>query len=94
MHGMRHFYASIALASGVSVKELAEYLGHHDPGYTLRIYTHLVPSSHRRAREAADGIFKPRRTRAARLENPETAGQPQNLQIHRSDPIWPTCARI
>jgi integrase len=33
MHGMRHFYASIALASGVSVKELAEYLGHHDPGY-------------------------------------------------------------
>jgi integrase len=51
MHGMRHFYASIALASGVSVKELAEYLGHHDPGYTLRIYTHLVPSSHRPPRE-------------------------------------------
>jgi integrase len=73
MHGMRHFYASIALASGVSVKELAEYLGHHDPGYTLRIYTHLVPSSHRRAREAADGIFKPRHTGAARLEDPETA---------------------
>jgi integrase len=41
MHGMRHFYASVALASGVSVKELAEYLGHHDPGYTLRIYAHL-----------------------------------------------------
>jgi integrase len=73
MHGMRHFYASIALASGVSVKELAEYLGHHDPGYTLRIYTHLVPSSHRRAREAADEIFKPRHTGAARPENPETA---------------------
>ncbi|MEU8636209.1 tyrosine-type recombinase/integrase [Amycolatopsis sp. NPDC048633] len=73
MHGMRHFYASIALASGVSVKELAEYLGHRDPGYTLRIYTHVVPSSHRRAREAADGIFKPRHTGAARLEDPETA---------------------
>jgi integrase len=73
MHGMRHFYASVALASGVSVKELAEYLGHHDPGYTLRIYTHLVPSSHRRAREAADGIFKPRHAGAARLEDPETA---------------------
>jgi hypothetical protein len=39
------FHASIALSSGVSVKELADYLGHHDPGYTLRIYTHLVPSS-------------------------------------------------
>ncbi|MEV7096774.1 hypothetical protein AB0M80_28370 [Amycolatopsis sp. NPDC051045] len=73
MHGMRHFYASVALASGVSVKEPAEDLGHHDPGYTLRIYTHLVPSSHRRARVAADGIFKPRHTVATRLEDPETA---------------------
>ncbi|VVJ18368.1 Uncharacterised protein [Amycolatopsis camponoti] len=69
---MRHFYASIALASGVSVQEVAEYLGHHDPGYTLRICTHLVPSSHRRAREAAGGIFKPRHTGAARLEDPVT----------------------
>ncbi|MGW3961833.1 tyrosine-type recombinase/integrase [Amycolatopsis sp. NPDC005003] len=65
MHGMRHFYASTALAAGVSIKELAEYLGHHDPGYTLRIYTHLVPSSHRRARAATDKIFKPRRSRTA-----------------------------
>ncbi|MEU0794529.1 hypothetical protein ABZ342_31100 [Amycolatopsis sp. NPDC005961] len=70
---MRHFYASIALASGVSVKELAEYLGHHDPGYTLQICTHLVSSSQRRARKAADGIFKPRHIGAARLEDPETA---------------------
>jgi hypothetical protein len=26
---------------GVSAKELAEYLGHHDPAFTLRIYAHL-----------------------------------------------------
>ncbi|WP_370948180.1 tyrosine-type recombinase/integrase [Amycolatopsis sp. cg5] len=63
MHGMRHFYASSNLAAMVSIRELAESLGHHDPGYTLRIYTHLVPSSHRRARAAADKVFKPRRTR-------------------------------
>jgi hypothetical protein len=24
-------------------KELAAYLGHNDPGFTLRTYTHLVP---------------------------------------------------
>ncbi|WP_208630629.1 tyrosine-type recombinase/integrase [Amycolatopsis kentuckyensis] len=61
VHAMRHFFASTMLANGVSIKEVAEYLGHHDPGYTLRIYTHLVPSSHKRARAATNRVFKPRR---------------------------------
>lgn len=57
MHALRHFYASTLLAQGVSIKELAVYLGHSDPGFTLRVYTHLVPSSHERARLAIDGVF-------------------------------------
>ena len=57
MHALRHFYASALLAQGVSIKELAEYLGHSDPGFTLRTYTHLVPSSYERARLAIDGVF-------------------------------------
>jgi integrase len=57
MHALRHFYASTLLAQGVSVKELAEYLGHSDPGFTLRTYTHLVPSSYERARLAIDSVF-------------------------------------
>jgi len=57
MHALRHFYASTLLAHGVSIKELAEYLGHSDPGFTLRTYTHLVPSSYERARVAIDGVF-------------------------------------
>ncbi len=68
MHAMRHLYASILLARGVSVKELAEFLGHEDPGFTLRTYTHLMPSSHQRARLAVDGVFKPRKT-----PSPQTA---------------------
>jgi integrase len=61
MHAMRHYYASVTLADGVNVKELAEYLGHHDPGFTLRLYTHLLPSSHERARTAIDDrLFRPR----------------------------------
>ncbi len=62
MHAMRHFYASTLLTQGVSIKELAEYLGHQDPGFTLRTYTHLMPSSHQRARKAVDRVFKPRKT--------------------------------
>ncbi|APE38667.1 hypothetical protein BOX37_23760 [Nocardia mangyaensis] len=55
MHtGLRHLYASKLLARGVSVKELADYLGHEDPGFTLRVYTHLLSSSHERARQAVD----------------------------------------
>ncbi|GAA1571230.1 hypothetical protein GCM10009789_26010 [Kribbella sancticallisti] len=37
MHALRHYYASVALADGVNIKELAEYLGHSDPGFTLRL---------------------------------------------------------
>jgi integrase len=40
-----------------SVKAVAEYLGHADPGFTLRVYTHLFPSSAARARKAVDGLF-------------------------------------
>lgn len=62
MHAMRHFCASNWLADGVSIREVSEYLGHSDPGYTLKVYTHLVPSSHQRARAASDKVFKPART--------------------------------
>jgi integrase len=54
MHALRHYYASITLADGVNIKELAEYLGHSNPGFTLRLYTHMLPSSHERARKAVD----------------------------------------
>lgn len=54
MHALRHHYASVTLQDGVNIKELAEYLGHHDPSFTLRLYTHLLPSSHDRARHAVD----------------------------------------
>ena len=54
MHALRHYHASITLADGVNIKGLAEHLVHGDPGFTLRIYTHMLPSSHERARKAVD----------------------------------------
>jgi integrase len=60
-HQLRHFYASVMLAGGVSVKELAQFLGHKDEAFTLRVYTHLLPSSHDRARQVMDSrMFRPR----------------------------------
>ena len=38
MHAARHYYASALLEDGVSIRAVAEYLGHNDPGFTLRVY--------------------------------------------------------
>ncbi|MGW6722858.1 tyrosine-type recombinase/integrase [Streptomyces sp. NPDC054995] len=57
MHAMRHFYASVLLDAGENIKALAEYLGHSDPGLTLRVYAHLMPSSQERTRKAIAAVF-------------------------------------
>jgi integrase len=58
MHVLRHTYASVLLDAGESIKALAAYLGHADPVFTLRIYTHLLPTSEDRTRRAIDEAFK------------------------------------
>ena len=56
-HALRHFYASTLLDAGESIKALSEYLGHADPGFTLRTYTHLMPASDERTRRAVDAVL-------------------------------------
>ncbi len=58
MHALRHFYASVLLDAGESIRALAEYLGHADPGFTLRVYTHLMPASEERTRRAVDQALR------------------------------------
>ncbi|MGV9213198.1 tyrosine-type recombinase/integrase [Micromonospora sp. RB23] len=57
MHVLRHTYASVLLDAGESIKALSMYLGHADPGFTLRIYTHLLPTSEDRTRRVIDAAF-------------------------------------
>ena len=71
-HALRHFYASVLLDAGESIRALSEYLGHADPGFTLRIYTHMMPSSRDRTRRAVDAIFGP----SGEADGPQTAQQP------------------
>ncbi|HEX4724694.1 MAG TPA: site-specific integrase [Pseudonocardiaceae bacterium] len=65
MHALRHLFASSMLHQGVSIKELAAFLGHADEAFTLRTYVHLMPNSYERARLAVDAMFKPRRQAVA-----------------------------
>lgn len=60
MHALRHYYASVLLSGGVSIRALADYLGHADPGFTLRVYSHLMPDDEDRARSVADSALGPR----------------------------------
>ncbi|MFJ5288588.1 tyrosine-type recombinase/integrase [Streptomyces sp. NPDC088348] len=57
MHALRHFYASVLLDAGENIKALSTYLGHADPGFTLRVYTHLMPSSEGRTRKAVNSMY-------------------------------------
>jgi integrase len=57
MHALRHFYASVLLDGGESIKAVSLYLGHSDPGFTLRVYTHLMPSSDERSRRLIDAAI-------------------------------------
>lgn len=70
MHALRHFYASVLLDAGESIKALSEYLGHADPGFTLRTYTHLMPASAARSRGAIDHVFSIEETES---DGPTTA---------------------
>lgn len=58
LHALRHTYASTLLANGVSIRELATYLGHEKLSSTLEIYTHMLPSSHQRAQAAISGYLR------------------------------------
>ena len=54
MHALRHHYSSVLLDGGISIRALAEYLGHADPGFALRIYSHLMPNAEARDRAVVD----------------------------------------
>jgi integrase len=56
-HALRHFYASVLLDGGESIKTVSERLGHSDPAFTLRTYTHLMPTGESRTKAVIDAAF-------------------------------------
>ena len=53
-HDLRHSAAVWMAESGVSMEEIAQYLGHTDPGITFRVYARFSPSYLRKAARALD----------------------------------------
>lgn len=73
MQALRHTCASMWLEGGSEHQSRLQYLGLADPGFTLRVYTHVMRSSGDRARMAIEAAFGKGRRPA---EAPSTASAP------------------
>ena len=71
-HALRHHFASVLLHDCVDIMALSEYPRHSDPGFTLRVYTHLMPAASDRMRGAVDHVL------SGEADDPATAqGSPR-----------------
>lgn len=66
-HDLRHYYASLLIRHGESVKTVQKRLGHASAAETLDTYSHLWPDSDDRTRDAVDGVL------GAPADSPRTA---------------------
>jgi len=56
-HALRHYYASLLIRHGESVKTVQARLGHKSAAETLDTYSHLWPDSEDRTRSAVDEVL-------------------------------------
>jgi integrase len=61
-HGLRHYYATLLINAGASVKTVQLALGHSTPTVTLNEYVHEWPDVLDRTRSLVDGALGPRET--------------------------------
>ena len=54
LHDLRHTNATLALAAGVPVRDVADSLGHSCPSVTLNVYGHAIPEGPCRVADALD----------------------------------------
>ena len=64
-HDLRHYLASMLIASGADVKVVQARLRHASAKTTLDIYAHLWPDSDESSRTAIDAVMQ---ERAAKME--------------------------
>jgi integrase len=56
-HGLRHSFATLALAANVHPKVVQEILGHANVGITLDLYSHVVPGMQAEATARVAALF-------------------------------------
>jgi integrase len=76
-HVTRHTFASIVLQAGETITQLAAWLGHSDPAFTLRTYVHFMPKSGSKGMAALGEWVAPDVRGAVEISAP--SGSPQIL---------------
>jgi integrase len=61
-HDLRHYYASLLIRHGESIKTVQRRLGHATAAETLDTYAHLWPDSEDRTRHAIDSVLQSARS--------------------------------
>lgn len=64
LHDLRHTAASLILASGMNMHEVATALGHANSSITAKVYAHLLPTEVVRSSERYDAWMSEESTRA------------------------------
>lgn len=54
---LRHFFASVGLAKGVPVTDMAAWLGHSDPRTTYQTHARVLPDAPERLRPVMDDVL-------------------------------------
>ena len=94
-YDLRHTCATLLLYEGRTLNEVAEHLGHADPGFTARTYAHVMRDASRRRRVPISEAIRRARAAASRrpLVDPSASEattkanrrQKKSLQIERAD---------
>jgi hypothetical protein len=94
-YDLRHTCATLLLYEGRTLNEVAEHLGHADPGFTARTYAHVMRDASRRRRVPITETIPKARAAASRrlLVDPSTGESAvrasrsgkKSLEIERAD---------
>lgn len=56
-HALRHWFGSVLIEAGESLKAASVYLGHSDLSFTARVYIHQLDQTGNRTRSAIDAAL-------------------------------------
>jgi integrase len=57
LHQLRHTHAPLLLRAGVPIPDMANRLGHANPGITLKVYSHAIKSDQAHTVAAVDRML-------------------------------------
>jgi integrase len=83
-YDLRHTCATLLLYEGRTLNEVAEHLGHADPGFTARTYAHVMRDAPRRRRITISEAIRKGRVAASRRPLVDPAGEQRGNREARS----------